>query len=256
MFLRLQEHTEASALVRVRACKTVLVSLDSAAARAPGNASGRATRELLMITAERLFADRGIHGVSLREIGLAAGQRNNNVIAYHFASREGLVAAIYAYRSEGINRRRLELLNDAAGDLEAGDIRVPIRVLVQPHAETIGDPDNHFVGFLARLLLDMGSIANPESEAALPYMSAHILLRRRIRTFVSHLRAPEFRRRYDLLFNLAITACAIRKRISPSIDAPGASVVLEEVVEAMAASLLAPPLKASLSQGGRRTPPK
>jgi AcrR family transcriptional regulator len=35
------------------------------------------TRERLLVTAERLFAERGVAGVSLREIGAAAGQRNN-----------------------------------------------------------------------------------------------------------------------------------------------------------------------------------
>src|SRR5687768_8084123 len=64
-----------------------------------GNASGRATRELLVRTAEQLFAERGIDAVSLREIGQVAGQGNNAAIQYHFGDREALVLAIFEYRS-------------------------------------------------------------------------------------------------------------------------------------------------------------
>ncbi len=65
-----------------------------------GTARGRATRELLVLSAERLFAERGINGVSLREIAVEAGQRNNAATEYHFGTRENLLAAIYVYRAE------------------------------------------------------------------------------------------------------------------------------------------------------------
>ncbi|PKQ02591.1 MAG: TetR family transcriptional regulator, partial [Alphaproteobacteria bacterium HGW-Alphaproteobacteria-11] len=34
------------------------------------------TRARLMVAAERLFGERGLHGVTLKEINAAAGQRN------------------------------------------------------------------------------------------------------------------------------------------------------------------------------------
>src|SRR4051812_12335899 len=77
-----------------------------------GNAGGRATRELLMRTAERLFAERGFEAVPLREIGREAEQRNPAVTQYHFGTRDELVREIYAYRSERLNQRRFELLRD------------------------------------------------------------------------------------------------------------------------------------------------
>ena len=52
------------------------------------HSTGEATRELLMVTAERLFAMNGVEGVSLREIQAAAGQSNSSVITYHFGSRQ------------------------------------------------------------------------------------------------------------------------------------------------------------------------
>ena len=37
-------------------------------------------RELLLRTAERLYGERGLNGVSLREIGREAGQRNVSAV--------------------------------------------------------------------------------------------------------------------------------------------------------------------------------
>ena len=52
----------------------------------------------MLVAAERLFAERGIGAVSLREIGAAAGQRNNSAAQYHFGTRQNLVAAILDLR--------------------------------------------------------------------------------------------------------------------------------------------------------------
>src|SRR6266571_3739086 len=65
--------------------------------------AGEATREKLMVSAERLFALHGVAGASLREIQDDAGQSNASVIAYHFGSRHGLVRALLTFRYEKIN---------------------------------------------------------------------------------------------------------------------------------------------------------
>lgn len=51
------------------------------------------TRTRLVEAAIRLFAARGIHGVSLRGVGEAAGARNTAAVHYHFKSREALLEA-------------------------------------------------------------------------------------------------------------------------------------------------------------------
>ncbi len=144
-----------------------------------GNANGRTTRERLMILAEAMFAERGIEAVSIRAIGQAAGQRNNNVVQYHFGDRANLVAAIYAFRSEALNDRRHQLLAQHRAAGAPDDARSLLRILVQPHAESIPDPENHFLGFLARLVVDAGSMANASSVGAAPFMGAHYELPRR-----------------------------------------------------------------------------
>ena len=66
------------------------------------NDAADATRELLLLTAERLLRGARIESVPLRDIGLAAGQRNNGVVQYHFGDRESLVRAIAGYRSRSL----------------------------------------------------------------------------------------------------------------------------------------------------------
>ena len=46
------------------------------------------SREKLMASAERLFADRGFDGVSVRDIANAAGV-NSALVGYYFRSKEG-----------------------------------------------------------------------------------------------------------------------------------------------------------------------
>ena len=66
------------------------------------------TKQIILTTAESLFAERGIDAVSTRQISLAAGQRNNYALQYHFGDRDTLIAAILAARAVPINSRRLE----------------------------------------------------------------------------------------------------------------------------------------------------
>ncbi|MBQ0937319.1 CerR family C-terminal domain-containing protein [Ideonella paludis] len=62
--------------------------------RAPGRADGEATRERLLLTALRLFAQRGFSATSTREIAQAAGA-NVAAIAYHFGDKAGLYRAAF-----------------------------------------------------------------------------------------------------------------------------------------------------------------
>ena len=206
-----------------------------------GNASGRATRERLILLAERMFAERGIEAVSLRAIGEAAGQRNKTAVQYHFGDRAALVSAIYAYRSEQLDARRSALLasHHESGERDCTDVL--LHIVLQPHVESMTDPENHFLPFLARLVIDVGSLANASSVAAAPFMGAHNELRRKIRE--ANRDAPDkvFDERYDLLLTFAITALATYKRFGDSTDPARCAEVADELVQIMAAGLAAPP---------------
>ncbi|PTR31980.1 TetR family transcriptional regulator [Rhodococcus sp. OK519] len=73
-------------------------------------------RDALLHVAERLIAERGLHGVSAREIVRTAGQRNNSAIAYHFGSWDGLLEAVWLRHIGNINAIRARMIDEIADD--------------------------------------------------------------------------------------------------------------------------------------------
>jgi AcrR family transcriptional regulator len=72
------------------------------ARRRPGPLpAGADARDWLLDAAERLFAERGIDGASLRSISAAAGL-TSAALHYHFASRDELVIAVLQRRRSGL----------------------------------------------------------------------------------------------------------------------------------------------------------
>ena len=80
---------------------------------APARRSGarsQPTRERILDAAERLFAQRGFHGVSIRDITGEAGV-DVALANYHFGSKHGLLEAVFARRAEELNTERLARLD-------------------------------------------------------------------------------------------------------------------------------------------------
>jgi AcrR family transcriptional regulator len=112
--------------------------------------AGETTRALLMETAERLFAERGIEAVTVREVQEGAGQSNASVVAYHFGSKTGLVHALIQWRNSRLDERREELLDEMRRDGREADPRAVVWLLVRPLVASVRDGEM-FVPFLARL---------------------------------------------------------------------------------------------------------
>ena len=70
----------------------------------------QATRERILDAAERLFAERGFHGCSIRDITGAAGV-DVALANYHFGSKDSLLEAVFMRRAEDLNEERLARLN-------------------------------------------------------------------------------------------------------------------------------------------------
>jgi AcrR family transcriptional regulator len=98
------------------------------------------TREELIRSAERLFASRGIDGVSLREITRAAGQRNTSALQYHFGDRPGLLQAVIDKHRADTEPRRHALL-DQCEAVGTAELRSLAAALVLPLAAKLADPD-------------------------------------------------------------------------------------------------------------------
>lgn len=150
------------------------------------------TRECLIVTAERLFAQHGVHIVSNRQIGEAAGQGNTTAVSYHFGSKTDLVRAIVARHGEQIEWRRAQLLAEIDG---SSLVRDWVGCLVRPttdHLAALGSP-TWYGRFGAQVMADpvLRDIMAEEAlspalqsvldglDACLPALPAHVRAERR-----------------------------------------------------------------------------
>ena len=109
------------------------------------------TRDRILATAERLFAEAGIGATSLRTITAAAGV-NLAAVNYHFGSKDALVEAVYRRHLEPLNKARLDKLEqlEVAADGKALKVETIVRAFVEPLVEQARTGDSGAV--LTRLL--------------------------------------------------------------------------------------------------------
>jgi AcrR family transcriptional regulator len=121
------------------------------------------TRSLLIRTAVDLFAVRGVDGVSLREIGVAAGQANNAVLHYYFGNLDGLLRAIVEDFS-----REIDMATAVADHLPPGrraTVHDLAEALVLPLAQLL-DSEPAYLQFIARVMSDPARAALLVEEPA------------------------------------------------------------------------------------------
>jgi AcrR family transcriptional regulator len=166
----------------------------------------RSTRELLVVTAERLFAERGIDGVSVRQITLEAGVANNSAVTYHFESKAGLVRAIFEHRVPYLAERRRLLWAQSPQGVRAG-----VEAYFLPVAELAEVPDSHYMTFLEQLALH---VATERSSSLLPedLRAPYVAYEARIAGLLGDLPEPLVHRRVLGASALCVQVCAARER--------------------------------------------
>ncbi len=96
------------------------------------------TRERILLTAERLFAEYGYDGVSIRQIG-AAADAQIALINYHFGTKEMLYRAVFENRITPLSeRRRIALAEALSGEAGAPTIEAVLDALARPWIEMHG----------------------------------------------------------------------------------------------------------------------
>ncbi len=83
--------------------------------RGPRRTGSRATRERILDAAEKLFAERGFHAVSVRDITQAAGV-DVALVNYHFGGKQSLFEDVLRRRAAVLNEERLRRLAAVVDD--------------------------------------------------------------------------------------------------------------------------------------------
>lgn len=123
---------------------------------------GNTTREQIKLAARRLFAQRGIDGVTVREIVAASTQKNAGSLHYYFRTKEALVRELIVDTAALIDSRRIEALDALEKKGGPGSLREVLEVLILPSTNlggADGEEDTYlrFISMLAlqdRQLLD------------------------------------------------------------------------------------------------------
>ena len=139
------------------------------------------TRTLIIDTAEKLFAERGVEGTSVRDIVHEAGV-NLGAINYHFGTKDALVVAVFVRRLEPLNRERLRRLDEL--ERKAGEKPLELEAVLCAFFRPIieretGDASSSELSFVrwVRLLGRLFQEPNPELMGLLKLHFEHICSR-------------------------------------------------------------------------------
>ncbi|WP_157218170.1 TetR/AcrR family transcriptional regulator [Flavisphingomonas formosensis] len=100
--------------------------------------SRSAAAEHIKRVALRLFAERGVDGVTVREIAAAAGQKNHGAVGYYFGSKEALVRVIIMDGAVELEQLRNAALDRLEAEGGPRSVREIVDVLILP-VTALGD---------------------------------------------------------------------------------------------------------------------
>jgi AcrR family transcriptional regulator len=202
------------------------------------NGPGEGRRRLLD-TAERLFDQHGIDGISARAITAAAGHRNAAAVNYHFGDRERLVAEVITRRAEALDEQRHSLLNDleAAGPVEP---RAAAAAMIAPLTDLLDDA----AGRRYLRLLDQAS-THPAfaSHANVHFATSIVRGVAHLQPLLGHLSPERRAARGAVVLGAALRALSDQARIIDLDDPPRAvldiSTFTSDLLDALLAALSA-----------------
>ncbi|MFE3000292.1 TetR family transcriptional regulator [Nocardia sp. NPDC059246] len=199
---------------------------------------GPSTRQILASTALRMFAERGIDAVSLRELTAAAGQRNKTAAQYHFGTKEQLVREIFEQHTGQVNQRRWELLAELGHDSRRLGVAELADALIRPLAEQATRPDAHYLRFLAQVSTPPWVYALTQADPAVTDSVRTVLAALAER--LTRIPAPVLRTRLSFSMMLAVRALAGLEHAAPAADDPRTALFTTNIVDATVGMLTAP----------------
>jgi AcrR family transcriptional regulator len=167
------------------------------------------SRGRLLTAAERLFAERGIDAVSLREILRESGVKHATAIQYHFGGKDGLLSAVLEERYARVDTRRDAMLDQF--EAEGGeDPRALAAILVRPLATELGDDRGRFfLQIYAQMVLRTKSPTSDDGSSIW-----------RLRSLIQRLLPPDSPRLHPTFTALTFAMVELSRRASepPHID--------------------------------------
>jgi AcrR family transcriptional regulator len=109
------------------------------------SSSSADTKEQLITVAERLFAERGFAGTTLRNVVSEAGV-NLAAVSYHFGSKEELFRAVVCRFAHPVTEKELRLLSELQAGPKLPSVEDILTVVLKPSLEILTqDQDNQLM---------------------------------------------------------------------------------------------------------------
>lgn len=144
--------------------------------RNPRPQADTSAADRLLEAAEALYGEHGLDGVSLRQIGVAAGSGNNYAVQYHFGDAAGLIRAILERRIPELELKRAQLLAQVKAEGRLGDTRALMEVLYRPLIDHVDAQGNRtYARFVLALNSSPAGLQHTLDQFRLMPISDHVL---------------------------------------------------------------------------------
>lgn len=208
------------------------------------------TRDQLKKVAMRLFAQRGVDGVTVRDIVNASGQRNAASIHYYFGTKEALVRELILDGAQRIDGRR----HAALDALEAGErpatLRQVLKALVDSSFAEGDEGAGSYLQFIAMLRMQHRDVFIDVLDDQ--WNSAYQRALKWLERYLNHLPRRILKQRLAFMGIYLGAALAEREAAMADPQRQQSSLkgrfTLENLVDTLEAMLLAPPSAQTMAE--------
>lgn len=207
---------------------------------------GKSTADILLDTAERLFAENGIENVSVRQILMASGHANQSGARYHFGSRDVLILKLVERRMLIVNKMRNVVLDRVIDDGADQDLAHIVRQAIGNLATVVTD----FSWGRDYLLITAQALFIPrlhlEQAVSKEAISGNERLSRMVKHLMRHLSPDTIEQRYQMFQHEAVYTFARWLQVNGAVTEANRfsfNEMTSRVVDFMVAGLLAPETK-------------
>ena len=205
-------------------------------------ARGEATQHAIMRATENLIANKGLAAISIRDIVIEAGQKNESALQYHFTNFEGLLAAIHQQRALQIRAQREILMTEILATSDTPTLQQVCLIMVKPAYDLAqSNPDfcNYLKAFGHELVLTESSPSGAAASGGAGGKGGQQLASQ-LKHALPHLSADTFVWRIDAAVRLASASMYHQARRQNGFRGKQGKIFLLHLVDALEGLLSAP----------------
>jgi AcrR family transcriptional regulator len=219
------------------------------------NGDADSTRKKLFASAERLFAERGFNGVSVRDIANDAGV-NSALVGYYFGGKQGLLSEVYTRHCTPLNQERMRLLKEFSTAKNGPTLEQVLEAFIRPSLQVTVDHHGRSNFTRLRAILSGENSALLEKLIAENFDQSSRIFVEALRNCLPHLKAEDVLWRFHFLLGAIYYTGAgphrIRELSNGRCDPSDPVASAEELIPFLAAGFRAPKAKRGPRRGSRR----